>query len=120
MRPSISWLSFATAAMILVPMAVGCGFPPAGSVPPPITASNAEAAKTRFPDSNEASLNAGRELFAAHCDCCHHYPDVSQIGDARWPSILASMGKKAGLDDAQTRAVLSFVIVARSQSAKAQ
>ncbi len=105
------------AALVLVAAAVGCSFPPAGAVPPPVTPTTADAAKARFPDSSEASLNAGRQLFESHCNACHHYPDVSKIEDARWPEILASMGKKAKLDDTQTHAVLTFVLVARSPSA---
>ena len=108
------------AALALVTTAAfGCAFPPAGAVPPPVTAADADAAKARFPESNETSLNSGREIFAAHCNACHSYPDVSKIEDARWPGILSSMGKKAGLDAGQTQAVLSFVIVARSRPAAA-
>jgi hypothetical protein len=110
---------FATFAL-LASAAAGCAFPPAGSLPPPVTAADADAAKARFPDASEGSLNAGRALFASRCNGCHHYPDVSKIEDARWPEILSRMGKKASLDDAQTRAVLSFILVARSEPTTSQ
>jgi hypothetical protein len=98
-------------------MAIGCGFPPAGTVPPSVTGPAADTAKMRFPDANKASLSAGRNLFASHCNACHHYPDVSKIEDARWPEIASRMGRKASLDDTQIHAVLLFILVARSQSA---
>lgn len=110
---------FVTLAL-LASGAAGCAFPPAGALPPPVTAADADAAKGRFPDASEGSLNAGRDLFAARCNACHHYPDVSKIEDARWPEILSRMGKKASLDDAQTRAVLSFILVVRSEPASSQ
>jgi hypothetical protein len=99
---------------------VGCGFPPAGDLPPPVTPAAADAAKARFPDSSASSLNAGHDLFASRCNGCHRYPDITKIDDARWPEILSRMGKKASLDDAQTHSVLSFVLVARSRSDAAQ
>jgi mono/diheme cytochrome c family protein len=102
---------------LLASAATGCAFPPAGALPPPVTTADADAAKARFPDASEGSLNAGRELFASRCNGCHHYPDVSKIEDGRWPEILSRMGKKASLDDAQTHAVLSFILVVRSESA---
>ena len=102
---------------LLAGAAVGCAFPPAGALPPPVTTADADAAKSRFPDASEGSLNAGRSLFASRCNGCHHYPDVSKIEDGRWPEIPSRMGKKASLDDAQTHAVLSFILVARSEPA---
>ena len=107
-----------TVLAFLATVAAGCGFPPAGAVPPPVTAADADAAKARFPDSSEASLNEGRDLFASHCNRCHNYPDVRKIEEGRWPDILSRMGKKANLDDSQVRAVLTFVLVVRSQAAK--
>jgi hypothetical protein len=105
---------------LLASAGAGCAFPPAGPLPPPITAADADAAKARFPDASEASLRTGRDLFASRCNGCHHYPDVSKIEGERWPGILSSMGKKASLDDAQTHAVLSFILVVRSESATSQ
>jgi mono/diheme cytochrome c family protein len=104
------------ALAFLATAAFGCSFPPSAALPPPISASAANAAKARFPESTEASLNAGRALFESHCNACHGYPDVSQIDEGRWPEILSRMGKKASLDEAQTHAVLSFVLIARSEA----
>ena len=94
----------------------GCAFPPAGALPPPVTAADVDAAKARFPEASEGSLNAGRDLFAARCNGCHHYPDISKIDEARWPEILSRMGKKANLDEAQTKAVLSFTLFIRTEA----
>jgi mono/diheme cytochrome c family protein len=103
-------------AFIFAASWVGCAFPPAGDLPPPVTAADADSAKARFPDSSESSLNAGHDLFASRCNGCHRYPDIAKIDDARWPEILSRMGKKANLDDAQAHSVFSFVLVARSHS----
>jgi cytochrome c5 len=109
-------VSFPLAALVLfVSALLGC-YPAAGAVPAPITAAGADSAKAQFPASTEASLNAGRDLFASHCNACHSHPDISKIDDKRWPGIIVSMGKKANLDDAQSRSVLEFILVARSQS----
>jgi hypothetical protein len=98
--------------------ALGC-YPAAGPVPPPATAADAEAAKTRFPDATAELLSLGRDLFSSHCNACHQYPDIWRVEDRRWPEIVESMGKKAKLDDAQAHAVLLFILVARSQGARA-
>jgi hypothetical protein len=110
-------MRFRLAARTLFAAALaGCGFPPAGDLPPPVTPAAAEAAKVRFPDSSASTLNAGHDLFASRCNGCHRYPDISKIDDARWPDILTRMGKNASLDDAETHSVLSFILVARSRS----
>lgn len=105
------------AAFVSAVAAIGCGFPPAGPLPPPLTVADVDAIKPRFPNSNKESLDTGRDLFGARCNGCHNYPDVWKVDDARWPEIMTRMGKKAGLDEAQTRAVLSFIQVARSRPA---
>jgi cytochrome c5 len=118
MRTTSLAVSRLTALVLSAAAAFGCGFPPAGGVPPPLTAAAADAAKVRFPDASETSLGAGRDLFASHCNACHQYPDISKIEDSRWPDIVPRMGKKASLDDAQSHEVLLFILVARSPSAR--
>jgi cytochrome c5 len=116
-RPVTRRISPCAVLALLVTAAIGCGFPAAGPVPPPITPADADAAQTRFPNTSKATLDTGRDLFAARCNGCHNYPDVWKIDDARWPEILSRMGKKAGLDETQNRVVLSFILVARSHPA---
>lgn len=116
-RPVTCRISLCAVLGLFATSAIGCGFPAAGPVPPPITPADADAAKARFPNSSKAALDTGRDLFASRCNGCHNYPDVSKIDDARWPEIVSRMGKKAGLDDVQSRLVLSFILVARSHPA---
>ncbi len=96
-------------------LAVACGFPK--SAPPPPVASPAalDAARLRWPDTTEAQLAEGRDLFVAKCDACHGHPDVVAIPLTRWPSILERMGKKASLDEKQTESVLRYVSAVRAQ-----
>ena len=116
-RPPLARRPALAAWFALVATGAGCGFPAAGPLPPPVTPADAEAAKTRFPTSDKTSLDAGRDLFASRCNGCHNYPDVWKIDDAGWPDIVKRMAHKAGLDDAQGRSVLSFILVARSRPA---
>lgn len=111
-RPLARSLSL-TACVALLATTTGCAFPEAGPLPPPFTPADVDAAKTRFPTTDKTSLDAGRDLFASRCNGCHNYPDVWKIDDAHWPDIVKGMGKKAELDDAQSRSVLSFILVAR-------
>jgi mono/diheme cytochrome c family protein len=115
-RPLHRRLSLA-AALVSGIAAIGCGFPAAGPVPPPLTVADVDTAKARFPNTSKDSLDTGRDLFAARCNGCHNYPDVWKVDDARWPEIMKRMGNKAGLDEAQSHAVLSFIRVARSRPA---
>lgn len=110
-------LAFFAALLSSALAAIGCGFPAAGPVPPPLTVADVDTAKTHFPSATKESLDAGRDLFAARCNGCHNYPDVWKVDDAHWPEIIKRMGRKAGLDEAQSRSVLSFVLVARSRPA---
>jgi len=100
---------------LLAIAAIGCGFPAAGPLPPPLTPTDVDAAKTRFPNSNEDAFATGHDLFASRCNGCHNYPDVWKVDDGKWPGVMSRMGSKAGLNDAQSRAVLSFILVARTR-----
>lgn len=97
-------------------LTVACGFPKTVDGPPPaITPQQAERAAQEQPGLTQASLNGGRDLFAAKCNGCHGYPDIAAIPDERWPEILKRMSKKANLVDEQANQVLAFVRAAKTK-----
>ncbi len=101
---------------VILSSAAGCGYPKSGAVPEALGPADVTAAKARWPDADESKLAAGRSLFVARCNACHGYPDIRAIDEARWPDIVARMGKKAGLDPASTEEVLQFVLTARQRT----
>src|SRR5579872_3234081 len=102
----------------MVTAACGCGFPKSGPAPGPLSPEAVSAATARWPETSEAQLQSGRDLFVAKCNQCHSYPDVTAIEDERWTEILSRMGKKAELDEGQTEAVRRFVRAARADLLK--
>jgi cytochrome c5 len=100
----------AVAPLVLAASLVACGgYPPAGPVPPrPASAAGAAGATPE-------SVAAGHDLFAASCNKCHEYPEVTSRSEAEWPSIVKRMGDKAELDAKQTETVLHFVLAARAE-----
>jgi cytochrome c5 len=90
-------------------------YPKAGAVPAPAATADLATASARWPNASAEGLAAGRATFIEKCNGCHDYPDVTSIDEAKWPGILARMGKKADLDSAATENVLHFVLVARSR-----
>lgn len=97
-------------------LVVACGFPKTVDGPPPaITPAQAERAAQEQPGVNQASLNGGRELYAAKCNGCHGYPDIATIPDEKWPEIMQRMGKKSDLTPEQSNQVLAFVRTAKKK-----
>jgi hypothetical protein len=93
---------------------MGC-YPKAGGAPEALSPGGVAAASTRWPGVTADSLARGRELFLAHCNACHSYPDLVVISDDRWPGLIDWMGKKAHLSDEERDAVLHFVLASRSE-----
>jgi hypothetical protein len=96
----------------------GC-YPTTGPAPGPVSANAVTWASTRWPGVTGDSLSSGRNIFLAHCNACHGYPDVTAISDDRWPGILESMGKKAHLSPVERDEVLHFVLASRSDASNA-
>jgi hypothetical protein len=92
----------------------GC-YPKVAPPPGALSASTVASASTRWPGVTASSLSRGRDLFVAHCNACHGYPDLAVISDERWPGILDKMAKKAGLGPEDRDAVLHFVLASRSE-----
>lgn len=94
---------------------LSCGYPKAGTAPGPISPTMLQNATSRWPSATADSLEHGRQLFLAHCNECHDYPDRTAYNDADWQRIIPRMGKKAHLDPADTELVLQFVQTAREK-----
>jgi cytochrome c5 len=108
MAPARWWL-VATAGL-----AAACGaHPKAGTIPLPIAAPLVEQARVRWPETTEADLAEGRELFVTRCNRCHDLPDRRAYDEQRWPRILDTMGPRAKLDRRQHQLVLRFILVER-------
>ena len=100
-------------AIALHASAAGACYPKAGEVPPPPTPADVQRASSKWPDTTEETLAAGRGIFATKCNACHSHPDVKAIDEAKWPGIMDKMAKQAKLDDKQKAATLRFILVSR-------
>ncbi len=72
------------------------------------------AARARDPDASGEGLERGRDLFTTRCDTCHSLPPPTSHSASEWPGFVASMGKKARLDQVQQDEILRYVLAARS------
>src|SRR4051812_7069674 len=52
------------------------------------------------PGQSIEHLEAGRGLFAGHCQSCHALPDPGELAPATWPRKVAIMARKSGLSQA--------------------
>ncbi len=98
----------------------GCGFPPAGSAPGPLTAAAVQNAQMRDASVTAASLERGRQLFLAHCNSCHSYPDRTRFTEEQLRSIVPRMASKAQLSASDSKLVLDFVLADRASTTTAQ
>jgi hypothetical protein len=92
----------------------GC-YPKVAPPPAALSANSVALASTRWPGVTTGSLSTGHDLFMAHCDECHGYPDLTAISDERWPGILEKMAKKSHLGAEERDAILHFVLSSRSE-----
>jgi len=107
-------LTLFTALLAFAVAGAGC-YPRAGPAPGALSASSVTWASARWPGVTVSSLAGGRELFLAKCNGCHEYPDLSVIGDQRWPGILERMARKSHIDADGRDAILHYVLAVRSQ-----
>jgi cytochrome c5 len=104
-----------TLALLIAVLAASACYPRSGPAPGALSPATVAASSTRWPGVTAASLETGRDLFVARCNSCHGYPDLSAIGDDRWPRVLDKMAPKAGLTADQKAEVLHFVLAWRAQ-----
>jgi mono/diheme cytochrome c family protein len=75
----------------------------------------AQAPLVAAPGQSIEHLEAGRGLFAGHCQSCHALPDPGEVAPAAWPPKVAIMARKSGLSQPQI-ALVSDYLVAASKS----
>ncbi|MBI4952943.1 MAG: hypothetical protein HY908_12995 [Myxococcales bacterium] len=104
-----------TVVVVLVGAALFAGCYPK-SAPPPASVGpkGVAAAQAHAPGASAESLERGRQLFLAHCNACHGYPDVDAVPAAEWQGIMAKMGDNAHLTPIERDETLAFVLAARA------
>jgi hypothetical protein len=102
-------------AVVAIGFFAGGCYPKVAPPPGALSADSVASASRRWPGVTDSSLSHGRDLFVAHCNVCHGYPDVAAISDDRWPGIIEKMAKKAHLNTEDGDAVLHFVLASRSE-----
>ena len=80
----------------------------ASSVAPPVTPALLAASR----GASEATLNAGREVFAGACTSCHAADPVGKHSTAKWGGIVADMAPRAKLDASERAALLAYISAA--------
>jgi hypothetical protein len=95
-------------AALLLAAAASCG----GSAVPRPTDAHLARARARWPDTTQASLERGRELYVARCSGCHPlHPPATQPA-ARWAALVDEMAPRARLSAAERDLVLRYLTAA--------
>ena len=71
------------------------------------------AVKTKYPNATMETLKQGHSLYYGTCTRCHGAKDIASRSEERWPGIVESMAKKAGISDAEKEAVLNYVMAVK-------
>lgn len=53
---------------------------------------------------------AGRSYFVNRCTQCHELPEPGEYSAVEWRALVRQMGPRAGLNPAQQRDILEFVL----------
>jgi mono/diheme cytochrome c family protein len=96
-----------TLALGLLTLALGQGGCASGRAQPPLVAA---------PGQSVEHLDAGRGLFAGHCQNCHTLPEPRELAPAAWPRKVAIMARKSGLSQAQIALVSDYLVAASRQT----
>jgi len=77
---------------------------------------NAAPSVSRIPSARQdtAALAHGREIYVSQCTTCHSAQRVAKFSASEWPGIVHDMGHRAKLAPAEERAVLEYVLAART------
>ena len=81
----------------------------APALPAP-SAAGAKRLANRWPNVALADLERGRTLYAGRCASCHRLFDPASFSAARWEKELAEMRERAGLDQAEERSILQYLV----------
>jgi len=95
----------------LVAGLVGC----AGGLPAP-TELDARRVSARWPALHAADLEHGRALYAQRCSRCHELFDPSIHAASHWEASVHEMNRRAGLNDAEERLVVQYLVAVASRS----
>jgi len=68
------------------------------------------AAQNRYSGITAAEITEGQRLYYSKCGNCHGLPEITSESDAKWPKIMDWMAPKAGMDEAQKKKTLQFVL----------
>lgn len=102
---------------MLVVAACGAAF-----VAPQVGPELVQIGQGQVPETTEASLQEGHDLFVASCGkggFCHKLPTPKSRTVEQWPRILDKMAVKAGLSQAERVSVERFILAVRELPAPA-
>ena len=97
---------------------IGSAFPwlaCASALPAP-SAEGARRIAARWPNVALADLEHGRTLYAGRCASCHRLFEPATYPADRWEKELAEMRDRAGLDDAEERSILQYLVSVSAQA----
>lgn len=63
----------------------------------------------------QQQLNEGRSLFVSRCIECHVLPEIAEHSANEWPHLVDTMAKRADLKAEEHRAVIAYLLAARSE-----
>lgn len=112
---TMRWLPIPLLGAALV---AGC-YPKSAPAPGAMSPASVEWAAAKWPGETEASLKSGRELFLAHCNQCHDYPDLVANSEEDWPSDVKRMASKSDLTPEKGDQILHYVLTARNEQVSA-
>ena len=81
------------------------------STAPAVSPAMAESARDQ--GFSAAHLSAGRNVLLTRCISCHSLVPIGKYPAQRWPEIVASMSKRAGLDETQRAQITAYLVAAR-------
>ena len=79
---------------------------------PRIFPAQAERAARWWPGTTSVDLDRGRSLYATKCSACHTLRLPSQYPPQRWPAIMDSMQRSAGLSNDSKELILRYLLTA--------
>jgi hypothetical protein len=114
MRP----ITVAGIAIVLSAALAGC-LPPRGNAAlPPVDAVMSAYAAKQWPDCDPTQLVHGRTVMEDRCTKCHGMPGPDHETASAWPKVVATMAKKAELNEGDQQSVLRYLLAAQATQGK--
>ncbi|MEI6819310.1 MAG: hypothetical protein WCL19_06880 [Verrucomicrobiota bacterium] len=79
---------------------------------------NPTAAMAKKSGSSLDTIQRGHEVYMLKCGECHGYPLPQNLDVSGWRVAVPKMIKHAGLESADEKAVLAYVVVVKMQCGK--